>query len=1011
MMGVIPDHPHFTSMKRIAYFVLLASLATVSCQSQEEHEIHFGQEMTFSAQFGESKTRTQIDGADITKILWSPKEAIKVFCADKTSGKFVSDNEEAVGVTTFTGRFGSQTGSPGQVFDGSDYWAVCPYSDDSDYASQSVSLTVPAEQTATGGTFQNGAFPSVAVSGKTDLVFYNVCGGVCFTVSRPDIVSVTFEGKNNETLAGKVWVGMNADGRPEVKSVDEGAKSSVRLSMPEGKCFAPGVSYYISVLPQALTEGFKMTFFTSGAARGTYEHGPVTIGRSVFGTMTEVDKLVSDWEAPKVKGFDESRIKFSVAVVSDVHVNGKTYAAKWRKALTQLKAKAQEQDKDGLDAVLVAGDLVDASGTAQLAYFKSAFEAEADPERIPLIYTIGNHDASWSANVSSNSEYMRNFFGDKYFKTDLDQDMRKKYEARHCVVGDYHILSLTPNGIAPVVYDSKVLQWLDGQLAAITAEDPEHYILVITHPMVTGTVYGSLLGESDGIWSSGNGHFWASAVLTPILNKYPQVMIFGGHLHFPLNDPRSVWQGDFSAFGCGSVRYMAIENGKYENMRSATVMKDCEQFSQGNLLQFDASGNCRLLRMDFFNGAVIGEPLLLDYPTADKAHLAPYRHTTRSLANAAPTLSTLSVRRASNGTYDAIWDAGKDDEFVHHYELTLSREGRAMKTWKVLADFYLHPLPSQMKDEWSQSMGELESGSYSLALKAYDSWDAESGTLVKKFSVGSSKSVWTDDKAGFEAVDGGPGSVSSEWLSYSDGTVSWQSNTTGRPRVTSLELPNGGVYRCTQISVDDFKGEWNFTSKIFAGTVSPIHKDKNPGTLAVNVGNPRATGTLTAADGKTYVNNIGISGLYGSAVLDACVQIDYAAMTAKVGLLLDTRDGVGQKVNGKYVTFFPGLATLTSSSWGKPWLFSETEQGNPDFTYLWLTLQNDLKTLMYKNRVSADVQMQILTQYKNKKMNAICGFGVAASNTNVFNNSTVTAYSNFFQFNPTGYDGLQFVLE
>jgi len=1003
----------FVFMRHISYCIAaFAALTLASCQSREDQEIDTGREMTFSASFGEAGTRTQIDGSDKTKILWSPKDAIKVFCTDQASGKFESGNDEAADVTTFTGRMEPSAGGLGQVLGESEYWGVYPYSDDSEYDSGSVSLTVPSEQVAENGTFQRGAFPSVAVSKNPSLAFYNVCGGLCFTVSRADITSVTFEGKNNETLAGKVWVRMNESGRPEVKSVDEGAKSSVRLSMPEGKCFVPGVSYYLCALPQTLSEGFRMTLCTAAKDEGIYEHGPVTIDRSVFGAMTEVDKRVPGWENARAKGFDETKIELSVAVVSDVHVNGEKYATKWRNALTQLKAKALEQDNDGLDAVIVAGDLIDTQGsTVQLGQFKSAFEAEIDPEEIPLIYTVGNHDAQWAAGIVSNSKFMRDFFGEKYFGTDLDQDMRNNYEARHCVVGNYHILCVTPNGITPIAYDTKALQWLDSQLAAIAAADPERYILVITHPMVTGTVYGSLLGESDGIWSSANGHFWASSILTSILNKYPQVMIFGGHLHFPLNDPRSVWQGDYSAFGCGSVRYMAIENGHFEDMKSATVMNDCEQFSQGYLLQFDANGNGRLFRMDFYNNAIIGEPLVLDYPTSDKAHLAPYRHTTRSLANAAPTLSTLSVTIASNGTYDAGWEAGKDDEFVHHYVLTLRKEGALVKTWNILADFYLHPQTSQMKDEWTQSIGQLESGSYSLELRAYDSWNAESEALVKTFFVGSDMSVWTDDNAGTKKIDRGSGSVSSDWLSYSDGTVSWQANTTGRPRVASLTLPDGGTYTCTQLSVADFKGEWNFTSKIFAGTVSPIHKDKNPGTLAVNVGNPRATGMLTAADGKTYVNNIGISGLYGSAVLDACVQIDYAAMTAKVGLLLDTRDGVGQKVNGKYVTFFPGLATLTSSSWGKPWLFYETEQGNPDFTYLWLTLQNDLKTLMYKNRVSADVQMQILTQYKNKKMNAICGFGVAASNTNVFNNSTITAYSNFFQFNPTGYDGLQFVLE
>ena len=70
----------------------------------------------------------------------------------------------------------------------------------------------------------------------------------------------------------------------------------------------------------------------------------------------------------------------------------------------------------------------------------------------------------------------------------------------------------------------------------------------------------------------------------PILEKYPQAIAFGGHLHFPLNDPRSIWQASFTSFGCGSTRYMAIENGKYEGMTIAEVyekdpkyLKYCEE--------------------------------------------------------------------------------------------------------------------------------------------------------------------------------------------------------------------------------------------------------------------------------------------------------------------------------------------------------------------------------------------------------------------------------------------------
>ena len=145
--------------------------------------------------------------------------------------------------------------------------------------------------------------------------------------------------------------------------------------------------------------------------------------------------------------------------------------------------------------------------------------------------------------------------------------------------------------------------------------------------------------------------------------------------------------------------------------------------------------------------------------------------------------------------------------------------------------------------------------------------------------------------------------------------------------------------------------------------------------------------------------------MYFDTVLDACVDIDHDKKSVRFGVFLDARDGSGQLANGKYATYFPGLATRTAAAWAKPWLYTETELGDPDYEWLWFVVSSDFKTLMYENRISNNVELQTLTQYSNKSMNQICGFGVVISNTNVFNHSTVKAYSNFYQVNPKNQKG------
>lgn len=274
-------------------------------------------------------------------------------------------------------------------------------------------------------------------------------------------------------------------------------------------------------------------------------------------------------------------------------------------------------------------------------------------------------------------------------------------------------------------------------------------------------------------------------------------------------------------------------------------------------------------------------------------------------------------------------------------------------------------------------------------------------TVERTLAKVSMASQWISDEAGsVDFPDGGSAAVTEGFLSYADGKISWTKNETGKPRSAKLVFANGSTFEALQIGPADFKGAWTFTTKVFAQAGSFVPA-KDPYTFGdVTLGEPRNTEALVAPDGKTYTNNIGVKGLFFDTVLDACLDIDYEAKTLRMGLFLDTRDGIGQQVNGKYATYFPGLATKSATAWGKPWLYTETDLGDPDYVWMWFKISEDFNTIIYQNRTTADVELQTLTQYSNPTMNQICGFGVVLSNTNAFNHSTVNAYANFFQCNP-----------
>jgi len=206
----------------------------------------------------ETRTSRHSDG----KVYWTPGDKISLFYGSGENGGalFTSQNSQDERTAQFTGQIDVITiGGEDASLEDATFWGIYPYREDNVCDGTTITATLPDFQTAKAGTFDDNLFISIGRSTALNIGFYNVCCGIKFTVSHPNIERIEFSGNNNETLAGKVKLGFGDDGKPEVKAYLE-SKTTISVVAPDNGTFQVGETYYIVMLPVEFTASMKMTF-------------------------------------------------------------------------------------------------------------------------------------------------------------------------------------------------------------------------------------------------------------------------------------------------------------------------------------------------------------------------------------------------------------------------------------------------------------------------------------------------------------------------------------------------------------------------------------------------------------------------------------------------------------------------------------------------------------------------------------------------------------------------------
>jgi len=409
------------------------------------------------------------------------------------------------------------------------------------------------------------------------------------------------------------------------------------------------------------------------------------------------------------------------AVASDIHVDDsgtELQEGRLKKMLQTAYAYSGTQEYSSLDGVFFAGDFANRGTEYSMRKFFDIVESNLQEGTVSRA-VLGNHEFyTDGANTIS-----------RFLKTSGYEELNA-----HVVLNGYHFLLISPDA-GGNHFSGATRMWLTQELAAAAADDPtgRKPIFVFQHQHIYGTVYGSI--------------DWGVAELTPILEEYPQVVDFSGHSHFPISDPRSVWQGSFTALGTATLSYYEMDlvgvhsdgvfHTDYEGgySRGARLFDAAEYY----IVEVDARNAVRIQCYDLGTDKLTDTALLRSVGNPENFVYTDARKET-SEAPRFPEDTVVAVESVTTSSVKLSFTQAECADTVQHYRVELYRDGQLLATQHRLACWFCDTIPETL----TASFPELERNTeYEVRIIAVSPWEKESDPYTLTFRTKAAETVLT----------------------------------------------------------------------------------------------------------------------------------------------------------------------------------------------------------------------------------------------------------------------------
>ncbi len=406
-------------------------------------------------------------------------------------------------------------------------------------------------------------------------------------------------------------------------------------------------------------------------------------------------------------------IRFIVA--SDVHFDdtgSENQEARLKRMFEVAYEYSDSQEYSALDGAFIAGDFTNRGTETSMRKFFEALSSHAKDETITHA-TLGNHE--YGAGDATKERYLR-LSG----YTDIHE---------HMIIGGYHFLFLSPDTNSGYNFSEEAREWLAEHLevAAMDDESGEKPIFVFQHEHIKGTVYGS--------------ENWGVSDLTDILEKYPQVIDFSGHSHYPMNDPRSIWQGSFTALGTSTLSYYEMgiagvhTSGIFHSDNEGGYSYSAQKFdaAQFYIVEVDANNAVKIIGYDITAGKFMDDVVynLRSVKSTDEFIYTDERKENSEIPYFTEDTS-VNTENITSTSAKIIFGQALCEDDVQNYIVELYKEDTLISSQRRLACTFMDPAPEDIAAYFESLDPE---STYTVKITAVSSWEKTSAPLTFEFTT------------------------------------------------------------------------------------------------------------------------------------------------------------------------------------------------------------------------------------------------------------------------------------